>query len=152
MSKKWTSIVTEIVLAVCSLVFFIMAYNFNDGGTSVYAGAGYYPMLVSGLMALFSITGILTDLFGKEKNSRKTIDISRIQNVGFVITAIAIILIFWQFLGLFYVGAVIGVGMLLILLDPKPKTGKRIGMMLAIAVGMTAVTWLVFEIALKIHV
>ena len=152
MSRKWTSVVTEIVLAVCGAVFFFMAYNFNDGGTSVYAGAGYYPMLVSGLMVLFSVTGILTDLFGREKDSKKTIDISRIQNVGFVVAAIAIILAFWQFLGLFYVGALIGIGMLLILLDPKPRTRGRLGLMAAIALGMTAATWLIFEIALKIHV
>ncbi len=152
MSKKWTSVATEIVLAVCGVVFFVMSYDFNDGGTSLYAGAGYYPMLISGLMALFSITGILTDLFGKEKDSKKTIDISRIQNVGFVVAAIAIILAFWQFLHLFYVGALIGVGMLLVLLDPKPKTAKRIGFLLAIAAGMTVATWLIFEMALKIHV
>ena len=152
MSTKWTSIVTEIVLAVCGIVFFVMASNFNDGGTSLYAGAGYYPMLVSGLIVLFSVTGILTDLFGKEKDSKKKIDISRIQNVGYVVAAVTIILVAWQFFGQFYIGAFIGVGMLLILLNPKPKTGRLIGTMLGIALGMTVAAWLVFEYALKIHV
>lgn len=152
MSKKWTSIGTEIVLAICGIFFFILSYNFNDGGTSVYAGAGYYPMLVSGLLTLFSITGILTDLLGKEKNSKKVIDISRIQNVGFVVLAVAIILVLWHFFDLFYLGAFIGIGMLLILLNPKEKTKKVIVTSVLISLGMTAACYVFFELALHIHV
>ena len=73
MSQKWTSVITEAVLAICGVIFFYMSYSFNDGGTSAYAGAGYYPMLVSGLITLFSITGIIHDLAGKGKNNTKPI-------------------------------------------------------------------------------
>lgn len=152
MSQKWTSIITEVVLAVCGIVFLYMSYNFNDGGTSLYAGAGYYPMLVSGLIIFFSITGIISDLFGKGKNNSKKIDISRIKNVGFVVIAIIIIVAVWQIFDLFYVGAAIGTGLLLISLDPKGISKKSVITSIIIAIGMSAATYVIFEFALKIHV
>ena len=152
MSQKWTSVITEAVLAICGVIFFYMSYSFNDGGTSSYAGAGYYPMLVSGLITLFSITGIIHDLAGKGKNNTKKIDISRIKNVGYVVISIIIIVLFWQLLDLFYVGATLGVGMLLVTLNPKKATKKSLLIDAAIAVGMSIATFLIFELALKIYV
>jgi hypothetical protein len=109
-------------------------------------------MLVSGLITVFSITGIISDVFGKGKDNTKKIDISRIKNVGFVIVATMIIIVMWQLLDLFYFGAAIGIGMLLILLDAKEKTKKSVITSLIIAVGMSAVSYALFEFALKIHV
>lgn len=152
MSQKWTSVATQAVLAVCGIWFFIMSVGFNDGGTSVYAGAGYYPMLVSGLITLFSITGIISDIFGKGKANAKIIDLSHIKNVGLVAIAVAIIIAFWQFFDLFYIGAFVGMSMLLIYLNPNARTKKAILISLAIAVLMSVSTYVIFEFALQIHV
>lgn len=152
MSHKWTSVATEVVIAVCGAVFFWMAYNFDDGGGSLYAGAGYYPMLISGLITLFSIAGIIHDIFGKGKNNEKKIDISHIQNVGFVILAVVIIVAVWQLFHLFYAGGFVGIGLLLIALNPKEKTKKSIATALFIALGMCIASYIIFEYALHIHV
>lgn len=152
MSQKWTSVVTQAILGTCGIIFFVMSYCFNDGGTSIYASAGYYPMLVSGLIVLFSITGICSDLIGKEKTNEKKIDLSNIKNIGLVALALVIIITMWQILKLFYVGATIGVGILLIGLDPVKKDQKHIVRSVIIAVAMSIATYMIFEFALKIHV
>ena len=63
-----------------------------------------------------------------------------------------IIVLFWQLLDLFYVGATLGVGMLLVTLNPKKATKKSLLIDAAIAVGMSIATFLIFELALKIYV
>lgn len=152
MSHKWTSVATEVVIAVCGAVFFWMAYNFDDGSGSLYASAGYYPMLISGLLTLFSIAGIIHDLFGKNRDNKKRIDISHIQNVGFVVLSVVIIVVLWQLLNLFYVGGFAGTGILLIALDTKKKTKKSVIKSLLIALGMCMAAYIIFEYALHIHV
>ena len=152
MSQKWTSVITEAVIAVLGIIFFVMAYRFDDNGGSLYASAGYYPMLVSGLITIFSVLGIFYDTSGKGKYNEKKIDISRIRNVGFMVLSVVIIVAAWQLLKLFYVGAFVGVGMLLIALDPKPKTPKSVAVALVIALGMCVASYVIFEHALHIHV
>ena len=109
-------------------------------------------MLLSGLITFFSVAGIIHDIFGKGRNDKKKIDISHIQNVGFVILAVVIIVAVWQLLHLFYIGGFIGIGLLLIVLNPKEKTKRTIATALFIALGMCIASYVIFEYALHIHV
>lgn len=152
MSKKWTSIVIEAILMVVGIAFMRMSLTFDDGGKSLYAGAGYYPMIISGLLTLFSVTGILTDLFGKKKTDTSKIDISRIKNVGTVAIAIVIIMVFWRLLHHFYIGSFIAISVLLVSLNPEKNTKKSVIRDVFLSLVLCVVAFLSFEYALKIHV
>jgi uncharacterized membrane protein len=127
-----------------------MAYKFNDGSTNAYVGAGYYPMLISAILTIFSITGILTDLFSKEKNTKK-VDLKNIKNVGLITAAAIIIVSFWQFFNLFYPAAFVSLCLLLIFLSEKMKNRKNIIVSLVTALVFVILAYIIFDILLKFN-
>jgi Na+/H+ antiporter NhaD/arsenite permease-like protein len=151
MSEKNVSITTQSITALLSIIFFLMSYKFNDGSTNAYVGAGYYPMLITGFMALFSITGIFSDLFGKDKDNKNKIGLTNVKNAGYVILAMLIIVMSWQF-DLFYPATFVALAILMISLSIKKKTKKSVIVNIITSFIFTASIYVVFDLLLKVKI
>lgn len=152
MSKRAVSIATQAIIGIIGIIFFIKAYHFpSDSSGNAYIAAGYYPMLVCGLMTLFSVTGIYGELFGKEKENRQQLELGNKKNFIMVVVATVVIAGVWQVFNSFYLIGFLVFGAILLCLKPGKINGRKIGFSYGIAALFIGVLYLLFDILLKIR-
>ena len=119
----------------------------GKGSGSFWSGPKFYPFLLCILIVLFSVWELIATLKDEEEKAVTWPNVSKSLSI---IVIISIWIFVWQHFHIFYPISVIASAAMLYILNPQPKSVKKVLKSLAVAAVTVLIVYLIFSVALKI--
>ena len=150
MNFRTMSLVCFTFIFLLSGFFFYLSFGLPMMTRTVVIGAGYYPRVVSGLMAISSVAGFIAS-YRDRKMSQVIVDIPRSGYFFFVLLLAVVFITIWQVTGLYYTPSGLVILTLLWLLNPEPPSFKKALKTALVGGGLLGFVFIVFTVLLQVN-
>lgn len=136
MSKRKSSIISELIILAISLYFLYNAVFVLKWQKQWYRSGSLFPIIVSIVVVGAALAGLYQDIAGKNKRDTKKINIGNLKRLPAVLSIMVAELIVWQVFGYFYAAMFVGTSLMIAMMNVVQRDWKK---RIRMAVGISAV-------------
>jgi len=150
MSFRTMSLMSLTFTLLVSIFFFYLSFDLPMSTRGMVIGPGYYPRVVSALMAIASVAGLITN-YRNRKTTQIIVDIPRPGYFFFVLILAIVFIAIWQMYGHYYMVSGLAILTLLWFLNPEPASPKKALKTALIGGGLLGFVFVIFGIVLQLR-